>query len=146
LQLASAVIVIVAVCHLADFYETVRCFTVGVNAPFNAFATVWRASHPPVPAAVLVVAFTLALTAFALKLSSAAPEPARSDYGDRTPFHIWSLANGALWRRAGCRQARGPHFRRDRAALGTGMQRLEWRLNKRAFAVDTEGHGSPTGT
>jgi hypothetical protein len=82
-RLARVVIAVLAVCQVADFYGTVRSFTVGMDGPLNAFATVWRVWHPPVPAAALVVAYTVATVAVALMLRSALPAASK---GQRALF------------------------------------------------------------
>jgi hypothetical protein len=72
MRFSTAVIALLAACQVVDFYGALRRNTVGSNGPLNAFATVKGVWHPAVPGPVLVVAFTLAMVAFAVLLSRAA--------------------------------------------------------------------------
>lgn len=89
LRLSSAIITVLAVCQVADFYGTLRRNTVGIKGPLDAFATVWQVWHPPVPAVVLVAVFTLAMAAFAVILSRAVgPLPAGGEEGNNLDWTV----------------------------------------------------------
>ena len=89
LRLSSGIITVLAVCQMADFYGTLRRNTVGIKGPLDAFATVWQVWHPPVPAVVLVVVFTLAMAAFAVILSRAVgPLPAGGEEGNNLDWTV----------------------------------------------------------
>jgi hypothetical protein len=75
-RLATIVIVALAVCQLADFYGTLRRYTVGITGPLNAFASTPDAWHPPVPGPVLFLVFSFAIAAFGYILRRAAPATA----------------------------------------------------------------------
>jgi hypothetical protein len=75
-------------------YPPFYCNTVGIKGPLDAFATVWRVWHPPVPAVVLVVVFTLAMAAFAVILSRAVgPLPAGGEEGNNLD---WTVSLGVV--------------------------------------------------
>ena len=68
LRLAAVVVVLTAVCQVADFYATLRRYTVGTKGPLDAFSSVAHGWAAPIPAAVLFVVFTLAMVAYTLIL------------------------------------------------------------------------------
>jgi hypothetical protein len=75
-RLSTIVIVALAVCQVADFYSTLRRYTVGITGPLNAFASTPDAWHPPVPGLVLLLVFSFAIAASVYILRRAAPAPA----------------------------------------------------------------------
>ena len=72
LRLVSIVVGLLAASQLADFYGALRRFTVGLDGPLDAFSKVPGGWRPPVPGIALVVAYGLAMAAFAVTLRRAA--------------------------------------------------------------------------
>jgi hypothetical protein len=72
LRLVSVIVGIVAACQVVDFYAALRRYTVGTKGPLDAFSSVPHGWAAPVPAAVLVIVFTMAMAAFGLILRRAA--------------------------------------------------------------------------
>ncbi len=78
-RLATIVIVALAFCQVADFYSTLRRYTVGTTGPLNAFASTPDAWHPPLPGLVLLFVFSLAIGAVAYILRRAAAATAMAE-------------------------------------------------------------------
>ena len=77
--LCGAFLAVVAICQSADFYETLRRFSVGISGPVDAFAHVRHGWQPPVAGPVLVAAFIASVSLGAVllwRLAGAVP-PAR---------------------------------------------------------------------
>ena len=72
LRLVKVVLVVLALCQVADFYGALRRNTVGITGPVNAFATTANSWQPPVPALVVSIVFVVAITACAFLLRLAA--------------------------------------------------------------------------
>lgn len=75
-RLSTIVIALLALGQAVDFYSALRRYAVGLEGPLDAFARVPGGWQPPVPGAVLVSAFALAMVAFAVVVyRSTRPRP-----------------------------------------------------------------------
>ena len=72
LRLSTMIVVLLAACQVADFYGALRRNVVGSAGPSNLLTPVVGGWRPPIPPIVLIIAFTLAMVAFAIILCAAA--------------------------------------------------------------------------
>jgi hypothetical protein len=72
LRVSTTIVVLLAACQVVDFYGALRRNVVGSAGPFNLLTPVAGGWRPPVPPVVLIIAFTLAMVAFAIILCAAA--------------------------------------------------------------------------